>query len=245
MKKILVLALCLVLSFTLVACGSEKTPDIVQSPDTEDSTETPLPSESANTVTQSPETEEPSKTPLSSESVSTVTQPPKTQKPSKTPPSSESVSTVTQPPKTEEPSETPLPPEPTETVPESPDTEEPIETPVPSESAEPVVPTYQNVEDFIANSQDEIDQIIAALENSGMHLKIIARDNSLVYIYQFYTDLGDTALVKDTLEQTLEAMSDSFAAELSSLKLIVPSAESIIIEYLDIDGNMLVSKEYK
>ena len=268
MKKILVLALCLVLSFTLVACGNEKTPDtIINSPDAGETIESPLPSESAETVTQSPDMEEPIETPVPSESTETVTQSPDTEKSSETPPPSKSAETVTQSHDAEKPNKTPLPPEPTEPVPESPDTEEPIETPLPDESAEPVpespdteepietplpdesaepvVPTFQNVEDFIANSQEEIDQITADLEGSGMELKVVARGNSLAFIYQFQIDLGDTSLLKDALEESLESMSDLFNTMLSSLKQSVPNAESIIVEYLDMDGNLIASREFK
>ena len=282
--------MCLVLSFALVACGNENTPDTaVNSPDSVEAIESPLPSMSAEIVTQSPNTEKPIETPVPSESTETVTQSPDTEKSSETPPPSKSAETVTQSHDAEKPNKTPLPPEPTEPVPESPDTEEPIETPLPDESAEPVpespdteepvetplpdesaepvpespdteepietplpdesaepvVPTFQNVEDFIANSQEEIDQITADLEGSGMELKVVARGNSLAFIYQFQIDLGDTSLLKDALEESLESMSDLFNTMLSSLKQSVPNAESIIVEYLDMDGNLIASREFK
>ena len=284
------MALCLVLSFALVACGNENTPDtavnspdsvetiesplpsmsaeiVTQSPNTEKPIETPLPSESTETVTQSPDTEKSNKTPLPSKPTDPVPESPDTEEPVETPPPSEPTEPVPESPDTEEPSETPLPDEsaepvpespdteePIETplpdesaepVPESPDTEEPVETPLPDESAEPVIPTFQNVEDFIANSQEEIDQITADLEGSGMELKVVARGNSLAFIYQFQIDLGDTSLLKDALEESLESMSDLFNTMLSSLKQSVSNAESIIVEYLDMDGNVIVSKEYK
>ena len=238
--------MCLVLSFALVACGNENTPDTaVNSPDSVEAIESPLPSMSAEIVTQSPNTEKPIETPLPSESTETVTQSPDTEKSNKTPLPSKPTYPVPESPDTEEPVETPPPSEPTEPVPESPDTEEPVETPLPDESAEPVIPTFQNVEDFIANSQEEIDQITADLEGSGMELKVVARGNSLAFIYQFQIDLGDTSLLKDALEESLESMSDLFNTMLSSLKQSVSNAESIIVEYLDMDGNVIVSKEYK
>lgn len=238
--------MCLVLSFALVACGNENTPDTaVNSPDSVEAIESPLPSMSAEIVTQSPNTEKPIETPLPSESTETVTQSPDTEKSNKTPLPSKPTDPVPESPDTEEPVETPPPSEPTEPVPESPDTEEPVETPLPDESAEPVIPTFQNVEDFIANSQEEIDQMTADLEGSGIELKVVARGNSLVFIYQFQIDLGDTSLLKDALEESLESMSDLFNTMLSSLKQSVSNAESIIVEYLDMDGNVIVSKEYK
>ena len=238
--------MCLVLSFALVACGNENTPDTaVNSPDSVEAIESPLPSMSAEIVTQSPNTEKPIETPLPSKPTDPVPESPDTEEPIETPPPSEPTEPVPESPDTEEPVETPLPSEPTEPVPESPDTEEPIETPLPDESAEPVIPTFQNVEDFIANSQEEIDQMTADMEGSGMELKVVARGNSLAFIYQFQIDLGDTSLLKDALEESLESMSDLFNTMLSSLKQSVSNAESIIVEYLDMDGNVIVSKEYK
>ena len=40
-------------------------------------------------------------------------------------------------------------------------------------------------------------------------------------------------------------MASVFTSVLSSLKEAVPDAESVIVEYLDQDGNVIVSKEFQ
>lgn len=102
-----------------------------------------------------------------------------------------------------------------------------------------------SMEDYIATIQDQIDELSSGLESSGMGLDVVVRGNSLVYSYQYKIDLGDTSLFKDTLESSLNSMSDVFTSVLSSLRLAVPDAESVIVEYLDKDGNIIVSKEFK
>lgn len=73
----------------------------------------------------------------------------------------------------------------------------------------------------------------------------MTRENSLVYTYKYTTDIDDIETVKETFDQSLEAGKDSYIQSLNALKLIVPSTESIIIEYLDKDGNIITSGEFK
>lgn len=166
MKKILAFALCLVLSFSLLACGNEETPNTENSGTSEAETE-------ASDTTKSTE-----------------------------------------------------------------DTE-------PSESEETADSAAMTMEAFIASIQGQMDQMAAGLESMGMNLDVVARGNSLAYVYQYTIDVGDTSLVKDSLERSLDSMSDTFTYILDSLKLAVPDAESVIVEYLDMEGNVIVSKEFK
>ena len=166
MKKILAFALCLVLSFSLLACGNEETPNTDNS-------------DTSNVATQAL------------------------------------------------------------------DTTELTEDTQPSESEETAASTNSNMDAFIASIQGQIDQMAASVESSGMGLDVVARGNSLVYIYQYNIDLGDTSLIKGSLESALDSMSDVFTSVLDSLRLVVPDAESVIVEYLDMEGNIIASKEFK
>ena len=166
MKKILAFALCLVLGFSLVACGNEETPNTDNS-------------DTSNVAT------------------------------------------------------------------EALDTTELTEDTQPSESEETAASTNSNMDAFIASIQGQIDQMAGSVESSGMGLDVVARGNSLVYIYQYNIDLGDTSLIKGSLESALDSMSDVFTSVLDSLRLVVPDAESVIVEYLDMEGNIIASKEFK
>lgn len=85
----------------------------------------------------------------------------------------------------------------------------------------------------------------AATESSGMKMKVFARGKSLVYSYQYTIDLGDTSLLKSTFEQALASTESTFSSVLSAMKLVVPDAESVTVEYLDKAGKVIVSKEFK
>lgn len=43
----------------------------------------------------------------------------------------------------------------------------------------------------------------------------------------------------------MDSLSSTFEGVLTSLRLVVPDAQSVIVEYLDKDGQVIVSKEYK
>ncbi len=101
------------------------------------------------------------------------------------------------------------------------------------------------LEKYIDGMQDEINEMTESMKEQGMTIEVSARENSLVYSYHFTEDLDDTSLVKASLEQSLEGLSSTFEDILSTLKEEVSSAESVIVEYLDMDGNVIASKEYK
>lgn len=78
-----------------------------------------------------------------------------------------------------------------------------------------------------------------------MKISVEVRDNSLAYVYQFTTDVGDAETIKSGLEQSMSAMEETFNTLLSQVKAEVAETESMIVEYLDKDGNVLLSKEFK
>ncbi len=86
-----------------------------------------------------------------------------------------------------------------------------------------------------------------SVEANGMTLEIIARDNSLVYSYQYIVDLGDLSVVGEALDAAMEQelFSSTFDGVLEQLKSVVPDAESVIVEYLSQDGQLIASKEFK
>ena len=103
----------------------------------------------------------------------------------------------------------------------------------------------QTMESFIASMKDELDQMSAAMESSGMNLNVSAKGKSLVYSYKYTIDVGDIALIKPTLEQMMDSLSSTFEGVLTSLRTVIPDAESVIVEFLDKDNQVIVSKEYK
>lgn len=67
----------------------------------------------------------------------------------------------------------------------------------------------------------------------------------MVYQYQYHVDIGDISVARENLEQALEPMSEIFEQNLIELKQYAPTAESIIVEYIDKDKNLIYAREFK
>ena len=101
------------------------------------------------------------------------------------------------------------------------------------------------LEEYISENQAQIDEMSSAMEGQGMKISVEVRGNSLAYVYQFTTDVGDAETIKSGLEQSMSEMEETFNTLLSQVKAEVAETESMIVEYLDKDGNVLLSKEFK
>lgn len=101
------------------------------------------------------------------------------------------------------------------------------------------------LEAYIASIQDSIDQMSAAHGKQRHEDEGVRTGQVPVYSYQYTIDLGDTSLLKSTFEQALASTESTFSSVLSAMKLVVPDAESVTVEYLDKAGKVIVSKEFK
>ncbi len=101
------------------------------------------------------------------------------------------------------------------------------------------------IEAYIASIQDTIDQMSESMKAQGMNIKVLARDKSLVYSYQLTTESADISQMKETLESGLESQASTFTQVLSGVKMMAPDTKSVIVEYLDKNGDVIVSKEFK
>ena len=101
------------------------------------------------------------------------------------------------------------------------------------------------IEAFLESSWEQMDQLTDSFEGSGMEMDLSVQDNWLVYTCRYPLDAGDSEIIKSTLASSTEAFSSTYEAILAALKAEVPSTESVIVEYVDKDGNELFSKEFK
>lgn len=102
------------------------------------------------------------------------------------------------------------------------------------------------LQDFIDQSNETFDAFKKQLEGSGMSCEILARDNSLVYSYQYTTDtIKNDDATKKTLEDTLKTQESTFKTVFDSVKQVVPEAKSVIVEYKDSKGEVITSVEFK
>ena len=128
-------------------------------------------------------------------------------------------------------------------VPEAAATPEPESTPEQASSVGTDVEA--EIQDFIDTYvAAQIDAMSETLQESGMSIDIFARGNSLVYSFQYHVDVGDTKLVKEELEAELDSTASIYEEVLSTIEMLIPEAESVVIEHLDMDGNVIVSKEF-
>lgn len=100
------------------------------------------------------------------------------------------------------------------------------------------------IESYIAAAQKEIDSLASSLKNNGMELKVTARDKSLVYSYQ-YSSVSNSDALKTALDEAMKSTESTFKSILTDLKQRVKSAESVIVEYIDKDGVVITSTEFK
>lgn len=103
----------------------------------------------------------------------------------------------------------------------------------------------QTLEEYLEANKESFSQLTESMAESGMNIEILARGNSLVYSYQYTTDVGDAAQVKPLLDEAMDSLGSVFESSLSSIKLVVPSTESVVVEYLTKDGDLITSKEFK
>lgn len=105
----------------------------------------------------------------------------------------------------------------------------------------------KTVADYIKANEKTFDAAKKAVEDQGMKVDILARGNSLVYAYQFEQEMTQEQIdvLSATLKAAVEAEGDTFRSVLKSLRVAVPSAESVIVEYLDSHGGVISSTEFK
>lgn len=94
--------------------------------------------------------------------------------------------------------------------------------------------------------QEQVDLLSKTYEQKGMRLEISAEGNTVVYKCIFTVPL-DEKTTKESLEEHLKSkeFATSIESVLRSFKLQVPTTYSVIVRYIDVDGNIIASREYK
>lgn len=124
-------------------------------------------------------------------------------------------------------------------------TESTAQTDVSQQNTDSSMVTYASVAEFFEANKEAFLVYKEAMGGTGLSLDVNARDNSLVYSYRYTQSIGDSELVKDALESGFDKIKETYKETLKELKKQVPSIESVIIEYLDMDGSLITSCEVK
>lgn len=101
------------------------------------------------------------------------------------------------------------------------------------------------LESYLASIQSQLDAQIKAYESQGMKMEVKADGNKLVYRYQYTIDIGMSIPdAKAILDAGLDGQDATFAGVLASLKTEVPSAKAVVVEYVDMNGTLITSREW-
>lgn len=94
--------------------------------------------------------------------------------------------------------------------------------------------------------QQQVQALSESYEEKGIKLEVTAEGDSIVYKCMFTVDLNDTKS-KEELAEHLESkeFKTSIDSVLRSFKAQVPQTRSVIVRYIDVNGNVIASKEYK
>ena len=103
----------------------------------------------------------------------------------------------------------------------------------------------KTAQDYIDENKETFDVLIDNMKGTGQELKVIARGNSLVYSFKYSGEIKDPEAEKTNLNNMFEVQNEAYKQIFNSLKADIPSIESFIIEYLDKDGNVITSGEFK
>ena len=132
---------------------------------------------------------------------------------------------------------------------------EPVSEPEPesepaSESSVPVSDDEAEaaIQEYLDSHGSTITDTVAdTLDGTGMTLELLARGSALVYSFQYSADIMeqlDSEALGEALESSLDTTASTYESLLPSMKLGIPELESIIVEYLDADGNVLASRQF-
>lgn len=103
--------------------------------------------------------------------------------------------------------------------------------------------TESKLETFVNESRADVQK----LSNSLFEADLIARDNSVVYVYTYKKAYDKSVLptMKDSLETSINSQSSVFDSVLKYARLAEPTTKSVIVEYYNGDGSLIAKIEFE
>ncbi len=95
---------------------------------------------------------------------------------------------------------------------------------------------------YVEKSAAEAEQ---SLENDMMEIELDSKGTAVVYRYTYKDPQYTGDIMKDALENALASASESFDASLELMKSEEPAVSSIIVEYYDASGELIISKTFR
>lgn len=104
---------------------------------------------------------------------------------------------------------------------------------------------FSSVADYVNSDEVQkiIDETTAAYEGSGISVDIQANGDKMVYVYSVeYENVDGLA---ESLESGIEAQASTFQEAANELKELVKADNpTVVVKYVDINGNEIYSKEF-
>ncbi len=99
--------------------------------------------------------------------------------------------------------------------------------------------------DEVAEYAELVKEAFGTDSMMGMKIDIIARGDSLVYIYTYEAVDSTTQEQADAIEASLVDTYGDGSDLLDAIKTECSAVESVIFEYYESDGDLVLSKEFK
>lgn len=108
---------------------------------------------------------------------------------------------------------------------------------------------YNTIEDYYNDPEVKaaIEEQMEAAAGQGMSIDIEVKDNDFTMIYQYDADIAVPDDIKDQLEAALASNAAVFEAQAQSFDEVIgeKGASTVMVRYLDSDGNLIIEKSYK
>ncbi len=105
------------------------------------------------------------------------------------------------------------------------------------------------VAEYVRKNKAQIESASNEASSGVMTCKVVARGTAMVYQFA-YTEVycstdAEKSQMKTALEESLNSMGDAVDSALELIKKEEPNVSSIVYEYYEAGGDLIISKEYK
>lgn len=103
-----------------------------------------------------------------------------------------------------------------------------------------------NLEAYIEKNKSIIDTMASSMMKDGMEVEIAAKENSLIcgFSFDFKAEEVELESLKALLNAALDSAEPTFNSILNFLKREAPSTQSIVVNYLDQNREVIFTREY-
>ncbi len=104
--------------------------------------------------------------------------------------------------------------------------------------------TPKEIKAFVEANQSQVEATLQATGGVFEDIELLARGKSVMYKYTYAEKEIDADTVQ-LLEESFDSTQDAMQEVLVAMQDTCPSIESLIYEYYDGSGNLLMTREYK